>query len=453
MSSSLIRNIKANELKGLIETSSNTYWNDGCVILEPKAGKLVLNFTQMEEFRDCNSFTVQLKRVSGNGLVMISCGILSQEHQIVSKTTQNISCSFNGSKIQFHRTQRSTGELAILNISMYRDSKPSTDWNRIIANCTHSCLRLVGDQLHASSGAWIKGINIKVQTSPENSYHQNGDEIKFIAPCRIVDLSVFTSGKINKPFIKSWIPPTQKPPTKIKDKDIVISTITNEKNGYINRKIEHYNLEANTIDFNNNNTSNIINIQNSWKDYDDYLFKGIDLKNKVALDFGCGFGRNIVKFSDMFARIDGVDFSPNALEKARVWTDRNGVNGSRLFQNNGIDLSGISNNSYDIVFSTLCFQFICSHEMRESLFSEIYRVLNPGGWISIQMGYKRLNKDNITYYRNHYDGDNEVSVDYYNYPKSDLDKIGFSNYSYDLRSVGPGDINHEHWIFFRAQKK
>jgi hypothetical protein len=35
--------------------------------------------------------------------------------------------------------------------------------------------------------------------------------------------------------------------------------------------------------------------------------------------------------------------------------------------------------------------------------------------------------------------------------KSDLEKIGFSNFDYDIRPVGPGD-SHSSWIFFRAKK-
>ena len=48
---------------------------------------------------------------------------------------------------------------------------------------------------------------------------------------------------------------------------------------------------------------------NNWPDYDTVLFKDFDTNGLVALEYGCGPGRNLVKFSDRFARIDGVDTS------------------------------------------------------------------------------------------------------------------------------------------------
>ena len=61
---------------------------------------------------------------------------------------------------------------------------------------------------------------------------------------------------------------------------------------------------------------------NNWDDYE-LLFTDIqDLKTKTVLDFGCGPGRNIVKYSDRFNRIDGVDISETNLEKAQIWRKR-----------------------------------------------------------------------------------------------------------------------------------
>ena len=35
---------------------------------------------------------------------------------------------------------------------------------------------------------------------------------------------------------------------------------------------------------------------NSFDDYDKFLFKDIDTTNMVALEYGCGPGRNLIKF-------------------------------------------------------------------------------------------------------------------------------------------------------------
>ena len=38
-------------------------------------------------------------------------------------------------------------------------------------------------------------------------------------------------------------------------------------------------------------------LQNNWQDYETYLWKDVgDITEKVVLDFGCGPGRNLVKW-------------------------------------------------------------------------------------------------------------------------------------------------------------
>lgn len=199
-------------------------------------------------------------------------------------------------------------------------------------------------------------------------------------------------------------------------------------------------------------------LHNNWSDYDIYLFKDVDTTGKIALDFGCGPGRNIVKFADKFQRIDGVDISQINLNNAQLWFKENNLLfAPNLFMNNGIDLSIItSDNYYDIVFSTICLQHICVHETRLSFFKEFYRVLKVGGSICIQLGYGPDHPRSIGYYENFYDapGTNsmmDTRVENPDQLKNDLEKIGFTNFQYDIRPVGPGDI-HNNWIFFRATK-
>jgi ubiquinone/menaquinone biosynthesis C-methylase UbiE len=195
---------------------------------------------------------------------------------------------------------------------------------------------------------------------------------------------------------------------------------------------------------------------NNWKDYDVFLFKNINTKNKIGLDFGCGPGRNIVKFADKFQRIDGVDISQNNLDKAKIWFNHSMLEMEpNLYMNNGVDLSCISGTEiYDIVFSTIAIQHICVYEIRFSLFSEFYRLLKHGGHICIQMGFGPKIKSS-GYYENNYSAIAEdtcdVRIEDANYLKLDLEKIGFSEFNYDIRPVGPGDT-HESWIFFRAKK-
>lgn len=129
--------------------------------------------------------------------------------------------------------------------------------------------------------------------------------------------------------------------------------------------------------------------QNEWKDYDKYLMKYLNssYKNKIALDFGTGPGRNIVKYFKRFRRLDGVDISENNIKNARAYLDKNGVKNSRLYVNDGVSLNGVPSGEYDFIFSTICMQHICVHSIRFNLIKEMYRTLKVGGRISIQMGF------------------------------------------------------------------
>jgi ubiquinone/menaquinone biosynthesis C-methylase UbiE len=231
------------------------------------------------------------------------------------------------------------------------------------------------------------------------------------------------------------------------------------KNKYTEMQRQHYDSES--LSWNINHRDPVVgffDMHNSWKDYDEYLFKDISTDGKIALDFGCGPGRNIVKFSHLFDKIDGVDISKNNLDNALLWCEENNVKTMpSLFQNNGIDLSCISGDGlYDIVFSTICLQHICVHDIRYSILSEFHRVLKSDGYICLQMGFGGGHPSSRDYYDNFWDahGTNsacDTRVDSPDQLKDDLYKIGFKDFSYDICPAGPGD-QHNNWIFFRASK-
>jgi SAM-dependent methyltransferase len=153
-----------------------------------------------------------------------------------------------------------------------------------------------------------------------------------------------------------------------------------------------------------------------------------------------------------------VDISSKNLENASIWLKHNNIDSEnvKLILCNGIDLNNIKNEEYDIVMSTICMQHICVYDIRFNYFKEFYRILKPGGYITIQMGYGKPSPNSVDYYDNNYEAlytnrgcDTDISS--HEQVEKDLLKIGFKNFNYYIRSVGPGDC-HPNWIFFNAQK-
>jgi SAM-dependent methyltransferase len=103
---------------------------------------------------------------------------------------------------------------------------------------------------------------------------------------------------------------------------------------------------------------------NEWEDYDTYLFKDFDTTDLIALDYGCGPGRNIIKFHNRFKRIDGVDISNINLEKSRVNLEYNDIAIPNLYHTSGDNLSMIEDSVYDVMLAVICNQHICVHEIR-----------------------------------------------------------------------------------------
>lgn len=194
---------------------------------------------------------------------------------------------------------------------------------------------------------------------------------------------------------------------------------------------------------------------NKFSDYDEYLFPKIDTSNMLALEYGCGPGRNLIKFNEKFKRIDGVDIAEINLLNARTNLANYGIEDYNLFLTSGDNVPTL-NESYDIVFSVICLQHICVHEIRMKIMADIYRVLKNGGYFCFQMGFGKQRMNSVSYYDNFYDapvtnGLMDTRIEDEEYLIKDLEKIGFKDIEYNIRSVGPGDL-HPNWIWVQAQK-
>jgi ubiquinone/menaquinone biosynthesis C-methylase UbiE len=207
--------------------------------------------------------------------------------------------------------------------------------------------------------------------------------------------------------------------------------------------------------FYSNGTSNH-DEHNANKDYWDVLLQ--PLKNskqwegKMALDFGCGKGRNVTNISTLanWKSVDGIDIS-----EANINHCKNHINGS-FYINNGVDLYPIEDNTYDFVMSTISLQHIPVYEIRFSLISDISRIMKQGGVFSFQMGYGNEVGALSGYYDNFYNAIgtnslNDVQVVNENEIINDLNKIGFVNHIITIKPSYSDNI-HDKWIYVTTNK-
>lgn len=216
---------------------------------------------------------------------------------------------------------------------------------------------------------------------------------------------------------------------------------------------------------NKNHVVGWYNEHNAFTDYDTVLFDGLETKGKVILEYGCGPARNIIKFSDPkwgFTRIDGVDISQTNITNG--WSNindsfRQGVlspdvdhsEQPNLWQNDGCHLDMIADAAYDIVFSVITMQHVLSHPIRQIIYSEINRVLKPGGFFTAQMGFGSGHPRSVDYYHvGSVHEDKDVRVESAEALEADLAEVGLNNFRYQLRTTCHDE--HPQWIWFQCQK-
>jgi ubiquinone/menaquinone biosynthesis C-methylase UbiE len=240
---------------------------------------------------------------------------------------------------------------------------------------------------------------------------------------------------------------------------------------YLKMQKNHYQSEASRWSLQNKNpVVGGYDKHNAWADYDNYLFKDLDTKELIALDYGTGPGRNIIKFNDRFKRIDGVDISQKNIDNAKINLNAVGIKTDyKLFVCDGKS-TPCEDETYDVWFSVICLQHIASYSIRFGILKDAYRILKPNGYICFQMGYGgrdenshnyqvyKRNNSIITadYYADDYDaqttnGFHDVSIGHESQIIGDLEKIGFKDIRFDLRPTGPGDT-HKQWIFVQGKK-
>jgi len=227
-------------------------------------------------------------------------------------------------------------------------------------------------------------------------------------------------------------------------------------NSYLKMQKQNYDNDARAWNLSNKDpVVGSYRRQNEFSDYDEFLFPKIDTKDLISLEYGCGPGRNLIKFNKKFKRIDGVDIGQINLDNAKINLESEGITDYKLFLTSGDNIP-TEDSVYDIVFSVICLQHICVHDIRFKIMTDVYRVLNDEGYFCFQMGYGKERINSVSYYDNFYEatatnGLMDTRVEDASYLVNDLEKIGFKDITYVIRPVGPGDV-HPNWIWVQAKK-
>jgi SAM-dependent methyltransferase len=230
------------------------------------------------------------------------------------------------------------------------------------------------------------------------------------------------------------------------------------KDRYLRMQKEEYRKQADRWTVKNlNPIVGSYNLHNKWPHWQRLLFDNINTSKMTALEYGCGVGRNIILFKDMFKKIDGIDISEDVIKKAIINLDHHGMSKEyySLYVTDGSTIK--ITDKYDLVFSVICLQHICCHSIRIQIMSEIYKVLKPGGIFTFQMGFgdRKDKKGFVGYYDDFFrasktNGKMDVSFNDKSFIEKDLTKIGFHSIVTEI--TDPSIDRHSKWIFVRCRK-
>jgi ubiquinone/menaquinone biosynthesis C-methylase UbiE len=111
------------------------------------------------------------------------------------------------------------------------------------------------------------------------------------------------------------------------------------------------------------------------------LFALGDIKGKRVLDIGCGSGEYLLTMAKMGAMVAGQDLSETAIEKGREILKDEGLEGElKIGDATRLDFP---DEYFDHVFSADFFEHI-TIEQKRKVIAEAYRVLKPGGQLTIK---------------------------------------------------------------------
>lgn len=192
----------------------------------------------------------------------------------------------------------------------------------------------------------------------------------------------------------------------------------------------------------------------------------------LALDIGCGTGRNVANLAPRFTEAHGCDIAQGNLDQAAQKFRAKGIRNFKLWRSDGMSIypEGYSKDmlpkkeSYDFIMSTICLQHICVYEIRYGILESAWECLKPGGILSFQMGFgefedpfKKHGFGLAGYHENRWDALQtnsgfDVKVTSWDLIEADLIAIGFPAANLSHVIADRWEDHHPNWIYVRAIK-
>jgi SAM-dependent methyltransferase len=147
--------------------------------------------------------------------------------------------------------------------------------------------------------------------------------------------------------------------------------------------------------------SSPLNLQEWFGGIDIYLFDQL-LKERIVprmriLDAGCGSGRNLVYFLKSGFEVFGVDESSAAMAHTRQMVTKLAPHlPVDNFRVETVERMSFEDASFDVVLSSAVLHFARDEEQWQRMFSEMWRVLKPGGIFFARLASSIGIEDKIT---------------------------------------------------------
>lgn len=121
-----------------------------------------------------------------------------------------------------------------------------------------------------------------------------------------------------------------------------------------------------------------------------------ELNIKRVIDLGCGSGRHLVHLAERGFFVDGIDFSPSAVELARKWLNQRNLRADISVSDVHERLEFIKDEKYDAILGINSLHYT-NMEIFIKTLSEINRILKTGGLLILSVpSEKAFVKDEFT---------------------------------------------------------